>query len=166
MLMTVYFFCSTKSSSASSSKRNSRQSYGAAPIDPPIDQELPEEWQIEREEDGRFHYYNKHTGEMRQAHSLRGDLSVANSTNMSGTLSDMDTAARDRDRHSSFAESNAMSHSFLDHSTDASFRSFGSLSEPVHLSRRLSHALMHVVLIYILYSFALAIHRETGKTSQ
>lgn len=126
-----YFLFTNKSSTAPSSKRNSRQSYGAAPIDPPIDQELPEEWEIEREDDGRFHYYNKNTGEMRQAQSLHGDLSLANSMTMSTNLSDMDSTARDRDRQSSFGESNAMSHSYLDHSTDASFRSFGSISEQV-----------------------------------
>ncbi|CAM0140420.1 unnamed protein product [Umbelopsis sp. WA50703] len=125
------------SSSAPSSKRNSRLSYGVAPIDPPFDQELPEEWELEKEDDGRFHYYNKNTGEMRQAQSLHTDVSTTNSANLSTNFTDMDSADRDRDLQSSVAESLAMSHSYLDQSTDASFRSFGSISEQ-HSNEKLS----------------------------
>jgi hypothetical protein len=68
---------------------------------------------------------------MRQAQSLHTDVSTTNSANLSTNFTDMDSADRDRDLQSSVAESLAMSHSYLDQSTDASFRSFGSISEQV-----------------------------------
>jgi son of sevenless-like protein len=102
-----------------------------AAIDPPADQALPPDWEIESEEGGKgYYYYNKATGEMRQSHPLTSstDYHLEN-----GSISSI-AESLDRDRQSSVPDSPLTAHSFLDKSMSVSQRSSESASDKVRLS--------------------------------